>query len=357
MLPVLDLRPLVLALAPFAVDALVPGDPAPARPTPTSSSSSAEIATKLADQLERSYVFEDKGRAMAAALRAKAASGAWKDVEGRALADALTDTCRAVADDKHLRVRHEGEGAPRPQSPFLAEGSAAQRHWAQRNHGFERAERLQGNVGYLDVRSFAPHESSKAAATAAMAFVQDTDALVIDLRKNGGGQPESVRYLCSYFFGEEPVLLNVLVNRELGTREEFWTLRDLPGKRYGDKPVFVLVGKDTFSGAEEFAYDLQTRGRATVVGMTSGGGAHPVDRRALGGGYSVMLPIARAENPVTKTNWESVGVVPTVEVDEEGALERAWGLALEHLASQEKDAMRKKHLEELAAEKLGKTAR
>lgn len=350
MFQTVDLRPLAAALAALILDG------SPPTPTPAASAQN-EVATKLAAELERSYVFEDKGAAMAAALRAKTASGAWAGLEGPALADALTATCRSVADDKHLRVRHDSASSPRPQSAFLMDPEAARRDWAQRNHGFERAERLQGNVGYLEIREFVPSDLSRATASAAMAFLQDTDALVIDLRRNGGGDPDAVRYLCSYFFGAEPVLLNTLVNREKDEREEWWTLRELPGKRYVDKPVFVIVGARTFSAAEEFAYDLQSLRRATIVGRTSGGGAHPVDRRVLVSDYSVMLPVARAENPVTKTNWEGVGVVPEVDVAEDAALDRAWGLALAELSKSETDATRRKQLAELAAEKSGKSAR
>ncbi len=351
----LDPRSLAVVLASLLAGILP--DPGPAGDPVAAHSASAAVATKLADELERSYVFEDKGAAMAAALRAKSASGDWKALEGDALADALTETCRSITNDKHLRVRHDRAGAPKPQSAFLMDEGAARREWTQRNHGFERAERLQGNVGYLEIREFVPSDMSRETAAAAMTFLQDTDALVIDLRKNGGGDPESVRFLCSYFFGAEPVHLNTLVNRELGQVEEYWTLRELPGRRYVDKPVYVLVSGKTFSAAEECAYNLQSLGRATIVGRTSGGGAHPVDRRALGHDYSVMLPIARAENPVTKTNWEGVGVVPTVDVADEAALDRAWGLALERLAEREQDATRRKLLLELAAEKSGKSAR
>jgi hypothetical protein len=311
----------------------------------------AQVATKLAAELERSYVYEDKGVAMAAALRAKAATGAWKDLRGRELATALTDTCRSVVDDKHLSVRFQPPGGEQAQNSFLLDETAARREWTQRNFGFERAERMQGNVGYLELREFVPANLSRATAAAAMAFLQDTDALVLDLRRNGGGDPASVQFLCSYFFDSEPVHLNTLVNRELGEVDEFWTLRDLPGRRYLKKPVFVLVSGKTFSGAEEFAYDLQSQGRATIVGRTTGGGAHPCDLRQLGGDFSVVVPVARAENPITKTNWEGVGVVPNVDVADDVALEHAWALALEQMAEKETDAGRRKLLADLAAEK------
>lgn len=317
----------------------------------------AEVVTKLAAELERSYVFEDKGLAMAAALKSKSASEDWSKLDGDALAEALTATCRSVTNDLHLRVLHEKDGASKSRNAFFLDEDGARREWQRRNFGFERAERLRGNVGYLEIREFVPSDLSRSTAAAAMAFLQDTDALVIDLRKNGGGDPEAVRFLCSYFFGEEPVLLNRLVNREMGTSNEFWTLKELPGKRYVDKPVFVLVGNRTFSAAEEFAYNLQSRGRATIVGKTTGGGAHPISMRKLAPGYSVSIPVARAENPVTKTNWEGTGVKPEIEVADDVALDRATTLAYEHLAANEKDAERKSELSRLAAEKGGSAAR
>jgi C-terminal processing protease CtpA/Prc len=119
----------------------------------------------------------------------------------------------------------------------------------------------------------------------------------------------------------------------------------------------VLTSEKTFSAAEESAYDLQSRGRATIVGRTTGGGAHPVDRRRLGGGFSVTVPVARAENPVTKTNWERVGVQPDVDVDAERALDRAWSSALESLPQAETDPERRQALVDLAAQKLAGAAR
>jgi len=348
MFPPIDLRPLAASLALFIAGGADKPAPSPAK----------DVATKLAAALEQSYVFADKGCTMAAALRTKAESGAWKDLEGDVLARALTEECQAITHDKHLNVGHErSDSGPRMRVPGSRDPQAEKRQTFQRNNGFERAERMQGNVGYLDVRGFPQADLFTPTAAAAMAFLQNTDALVIDLRRNGGGDPEAVRYLCSWFFGSEPVHLNTLVNREMKTSDEYWTLRELPVPRYLDKPVFVLIGSHTFSAAEECAYNLQSLQRATIVGQTSGGGAHPVDRRDLGHGFSVMLPVARAENPVTKTNWEGVGVKPDVEVSEDAALEAAWALALDGLAAHETDPERRQQLQQLAAEKRGKSPR
>ncbi len=315
----------------------------------------AEVVERLAAELEQSYVFEDQARALARTLREKAASGAWNALEGPDFARALTEECQAATKDKHLTIRYRIEQQLTNLPP--EEERDERRFWQQRNFGYERAERLQGNVGYLELRGFAPIDLARPTAAAAWAFVQDTDALIIDLRRNGGGAPGGVQLFCSYLFGVEPVHLNDIYTRESDETRSFWTLRDLAGRRYLDKPVFVLTGAYTFSGAEECAYNLQTHKRATLIGQTTGGGAHPVDSRRLGPGFTVMLPVSRAINPITKTNWEGVGVKPDVEAAESEALDRAHALAVEALIATEKDDNHKQGLQRLLTELRAKYAR
>jgi retinol-binding protein 3 len=234
------------------------------------------------------------------------------------LAARLTADLRRLAGDKHLGVREVSAGRrspPRAGSPPGVD-----------NHGYAESKLLEGNVGYVDLRFFAPAEVAEEAAGRAMQAVATADALVFDLRNNGGGAPSGVQYLCSYLFTDK-VHLNSLYWREGDRTEEFWTLDEVRGKKRPDVPVFVLTSERTFSGAEEFAYDLQTRKRATIVGEVTGGGANPGGSFALGPGLSMGVPTGRAINPVTQTNWEGVGVQPDVLVDEEHALERALELA------------------------------
>jgi C-terminal processing protease CtpA/Prc len=185
---------------------------------------------------------------------------------------------------------------------------------------------LDGNVGYVDLRFFAPAEAAQEAAGRAMEAVATADTLVFDMRNNNGGAPSGVQYLCSYLFADR-VHLNSLYWRKGERTEEFWTLDEVRGKKRPDVPVFVLTSKRTFSGAEEFAYNLQTRKRATIVGEVTGGGAHPGGSFALAPGLSLSVPTGRAINPVTRTNWEGAGVQPDVPVNEEQALARALELA------------------------------
>jgi C-terminal processing protease CtpA/Prc len=199
------------------------------------------------------------------------------------------------------------------------------------NGGYRRVERLPGNVGYLQVDGFMHPDVAADPAAAAMNFLANTDALIIDLRRNGGGGPQSVALLCSYLFDEKPVHLNDLYWRKGDRTEEFWTLKELAGKRYLGRDVYLLTSHRTFSAAEEFAYDLQSLKRVTIVGETTGGGAHPGGGVPIGEHFMVFIPSGRAINPITKTNWEGTGVKPDVEATADKALETAHQLAVKKL--------------------------
>jgi hypothetical protein len=181
----------------------------------------------------------------------------------------------------------------------------------RQNFGFRRLEILPGNIGYLDLRSFDPPAVAGDTAVAAMQFLSKADSIIFDLRQNGGGDPKMVQLLCSYFFdAEPPVLLNSLFWREGNVTQEFWTLPGLQGERMPDTPLFILISARTGSAAEEFAYNLQTRGRARLIGETTAGAANPGDVFEIGNGFSMFISTGKAINPVTGDNWEEKGVAP-----------------------------------------------
>lgn len=194
------------------------------------------------------------------------------------------------------------------------------------NAGFKSVKILDGNVGYIDLRGFAGLESGKEVADAYMKLMSRTDAIIIDLSKNGGGSPNMVQYLCSYFFNQK-LLLNSLYWREGNTTEEFWTLDDVGGQKMQDIPLFIMTSERTFSGAEEFSYNMQTQKRATLVGQTTGGGANPGRSMRINDNLSVFIPTGKAINPVTKTNWEGVGVIPEVATTVEDTYDKTLDLA------------------------------
>lgn len=314
------------------------GDPAP---RVLDDEARGEVLERILEELEHGYVFPEVAKRMEEDVRTRITRGEYASLTDReAFARTLTQHLQSVSRDKHLRVVVRDDAGPREPSPAERDEMRA-RHAAEaawQNYGFERVERLAGNVGYLELRAFEPADLAAATATAAWTFLANTDALIVDLRQNGGGEPNMVARMCSHLFGPEPVHLNDLYFRPEDKTEEFWTLRELEGPRYLDKPVFVLTSARTFSAAEEFAYNLQSLRRATIVGETTGGGAHPGDLRPLGHGLAAFVPNGRAINPITKTNWEGTGVVPEVAAPAQEALATAHALALDALIATRPDS-------------------
>jgi hypothetical protein len=308
---------LSLLVALCAVPSLAPAQDVSA--TPLTPAARDRVIDGILEALDRAYVFPAVAGQMRKSITARRASGEYTTVSNPSdLASMLTRHLQEVSRDKHLRVRHGNPPAPSPRP-----------QGAQAPGAIGGAEILPGNIGYVEVRSFGYPAAAIAEAVAKeMSLVADADALIIDVRRNGGGSPEAVALISSYLFGEQPVHLNSLYFRPANSTEDFYTLRSVAGKRFGpDKPVYVLTSKGTFSAAEEFAYNLQSRKRATIVGETSGGGAHPGGMRPVGEGFAVFVPSGRAINPITKTNWEGVGVIPEVRVPADSALSAALELA------------------------------
>ena len=201
------------------------------------------------------------------------------------------------------------------------------------NFGIHRVERLDGNIGYLDIRRVPVPAFAGQAITAAMELVAGTFALIIDLRRNGGGSPDGVVFWCSYLFPNPPTHFNDIFHADTGETRQFWSLDYVPGSRYLNRPVYVLTSSRTFSGGEDFCYTLQALGRAVVIGETTGGGAHPTRGFPISAAVHIAIPFARSINPVTGTNWEGTGVVPDIAVPEAEARDVAYGKALQHVLS------------------------
>jgi retinol-binding protein 3 len=310
-------------------------------------------------KLNQYYVFPETAKKMGEALRARIAKGEYDQLtSAKALADKLTADLREVSRDKHLFVRYSN--APVPDRAFNAPpaGPALQQQAAfaaKVNYGFEKVERMQGNIGYVDIRGFVPPEVGGETASAAMNFIANTDALIVDLRFNGGGEPAMIAYLSSYLF-DTPTHLNDIYTRVDDSTQQWWTSPFVPGRRFGGKkPVFVLTSSHTFSGGEEFAYNIKNLGRGTVIGETTGGGAHPVDGAKLSEHFELGVPFARAISPITKTNWEGTGVVPEISVPADQALDKAYQLALEKVITATEDPQRKAGLQRVLDEKKRKS--
>ena len=291
-----------------------------------------QVVDSILKRLNDSYVFPDIAKKMEQSIRERVDKKEYDQItSAKQFATKLTDDLQAVSKDKHLRVRYSSEVIPERgprREPSAEEQEQRRRDLTYMNHGFSKVERLPGNIGYLEFLNFMDEELGADTVAAAMNFLKNSDALIIDMRRNGGGNPAMVALVCSYLFGPEPVHLNDLYWREGNRTDEFWTRKEVAGKRYLNKDVYVLTSNRTFSGAEEFSYNLKNLKRATIVGETTGGGAHPGGGFRISEHFQMFVPTGRAISPITKTNWEGTGVTPDVSVPADQALVVARLMAL-----------------------------
>jgi hypothetical protein len=322
------------ALAAAQTPAGPPGPPAP----PLSAPERAEVLQTLSAKLGTNYVFPDVAARISAALPAKVQAYP-PALTAPAFGDLLSKDLRALGDDKHFRVFYDPrfhQDATPDAVPTADEMERQRTEVAQVGFGIEKVQRLPGNVAYVELRGFGPPELVAAAYRAAMTLVNGSDALILDLRRNGGGSPDSVALWMSHFFPQgDQRHLNDIYTRSTDKTQQFWTAPSV-AERYA-KPVYVLTSARTFSGGEECAYDFQTQKRAVLIGQTTGGGANAGDRFSLGHGMVVNIPTARAINPITHTNWEHVGVKPDIEVPAAQAQQTAYVAILRSLAAQVAD--------------------
>lgn len=290
----------------------------------------------IAKNLNEFYVYPDLAQKMADAVRANQKVGDYDAVtDPDAFANRLTKDLQAVSHDKHLRVDYSPVRLPpeeqKEQKPTPEQEAQFRKMLERTNCSFQKVEILPRNIGYLKFNAFPEPTFCGATVVAAINFLAHVEAIIFDLRENGGGDPRMVAMISSYLF-DKPTHLNDLYNRKEDFTTQYWTMAYVPGATLADKPAFVLTSKSTFSGAEEFTYNLKNLKRATIVGETTGGGAHPVAGHRIDDHFMIGVPFARAVNPISKTNWEGTGVEPDVPVKAADALEKAEELAASKLA-------------------------
>jgi retinol-binding protein 3 len=333
----------------FALALAVPLLAAPPAPPAVSAADRAAIVDDIAAALNEIYVFPETARKMEQHVRQQLKNGAYDRLGTLdAFTEKLTEDLQSVSRDLHLRVfwtpeppPAEGTGGPTPEQRQRFEAALR-----RDNYCFRKVERLSGNVGYLKLDCFADAGLGGATAVAAMSFLSGSEALIFDLRDNGGGSPSMIQLLTSYLLAGEPTHLNSFYIRQGDRTEQFWTHAWVPGTRLPDVPTFVLTSGRTFSAAEEFTYNLKNLKRATLVGETTGGGAHPVNQHQVKGyPVAVSLPFGRAINPVSGTNWEGTGVEPDVKVPAAEALDEAHARALAAVAEKATDPEHRAELE------------
>ncbi|HMG02651.1 MAG TPA: S41 family peptidase [Edaphobacter sp.] len=295
------------------------------------------VLDSIYKNLDDFYVYPDVAKKMEDNLRNHQQRGDYNTItNGGVFAERLTSDMREISHDHHLGVDYAPFKTPEPpadQHGPSAEEQARRRQSLERiNCGFVKAEILPHNIGYLKFNMFSPPEACAPTVIAAMNFMAHVDAIIFDLRTNGGGDPKMVAFIASYLF-DQSTHLSDIYDRPKDSTTQYWTSAYVPGPRLANTPAFVLTSKITFSGAEDFTYNLKIAKRVTVIGETTGGGAHPVSGHRIDDHFSIGVPFARSINLTTKTNWEGTGVEPDVKVPAADALDTATKLAIEKIRS------------------------
>ncbi|WP_211240794.1 S41 family peptidase [Hamadaea tsunoensis] len=292
---------------------------------------SAAVIEETARLLTGQYVFPEVAEQLADLLQRRLAAGAY-DVDGpEELAGLVTADLQSVNEDRHLRLKYHAD----PVSPEQGAATLAsmRRDFDTSLGGAPRVELLDGGVAVVELAPMLfPLEWAAEPVSAALTLASSARALIVDLRANRGGDPDTVAFVCSYLL-DERTHLNTMYWRAGERSEQSWSLPHVPGARFGgSKPLYLLSSESTFSAAEELAYDLQQLGRAVVVGEPTRGGAHPCRGWTVHPHLEVTVPTGRAVNPVSGANWEGIGVQPDVPCAAAEALDQAYALALARLA-------------------------
>ncbi len=282
----------------------------------------------ISENLLESYINLDLAKQMSSAIKlnSKKYSSISNPIE---FSEILTADLQSVSKDLHLNVRFEPKRIAQSKRLMSDEMELEMEKkmamkMAEVNFGFTETKILDGNIGYLNLRMFADIKYAEEAATAAMNFLRNTNALIIDLRTNGGGDPSIMQFLSSYFFDETPVLLSDFYERKTNTKTQLFTLAQVQGTRYTNKPVYILTSSNTFSAAEAFTYILKYLDKAIVVGEVTKGGANRTKRINLNDDFTISVPYIESIHPITKTNWEGKGVQPDIKTFEKDAFITAY---------------------------------
>jgi retinol-binding protein 3 len=287
-----------------------------------------DVVNNLCKSLLDNYIFEDTAINMKNSLLKSLTAGLYDSITNpQEFAYRLTTDLRKIYDDKHLSIIFDTKMQENlaDTSKLKEEEKRKQNRvaYAQENFGFKKVEILGGNVGYIYFdRFFGFNDESKERVNSAFSFVKYANALIIDVRNNGGGSPDMDEYISSFLLQPKTQLSSFYERRNDSMELSYTYQPDIPVS-FASKPIYILVNRRTFSAAETFAYDLQHLHRATIIGETTGGGAHAVQPIDISNGFFGLIPYARAINPITKTNWESVGVKPDVNVISDNAEDAA----------------------------------
>lgn len=318
------------------------------------------LVDSLGKALKRWYIYPDKAELISKTISANCKKGAYDKIPGRReLADAIHNDIQKVHHDGHMRVMYAPGFEQRlitvlPDSLQKKETEIELKRQQKHNFYFTKSEFMLDNIGYLRWDAFVGFTKEAAPIyDAAFRFVSNAKALIIDMRYNGGGSPETVNAMLNYFFTKK-LPMNHIIDFNKDTVKHYTDPSVTSFKL--EMPVYILTSKRTFSGAEDFTYAMKYAKRATIVGDTTGGGAHPTGPAPLGHGFVLNVPTARSYHEITKTNWEGTGVYPDVYVKGDLALERAQLLIAKELLNKAIDADEKQEAEWLVSTSENKLA-
>ena len=303
------------------------------------------IVSSIQTNLQETYIDLELSNKMVAELKKNLNSKKYSAITNpNDFSETLTEDLQEVSQDLHLKVRFEPKRIAKkkrvmPEDMRLKMEQRMAMKMSEINYGFIETKILNGNIGYLNLKLFSDTKYAEDAATAAMNFLSNTNAIIIDLRSNGGGVPSMMQLLSSYFYDETPVLLSNFYERKTDSTTQMHTLAQVDGKRYTNKPVYILTSKQTFSAAEAFAYTLKHLDKATVVGEVTKGGANRTKRINLNDDFTISIPYINPVHPITKSNWEGVGVLPNIETSNEDALAYAYVDAIDQTVDRNKNGM------------------
>jgi tetratricopeptide (TPR) repeat protein len=288
------------------------------------------IITSIQKNLNESYVNLELSNKMVTELNRNVTSEKYKSITNpKEFSDSLTEDLQKISNDFHLKVNFEPKRIAQSKK-ILPDDIKAKRErvmamkMAEINFGFSEVKILNGNIGYLDLHMFADIKYAKDAATAAMNFLSNTNAIIIDLRANRGGVPSMMQLLSSYFTEAKPALLSDFYERRTDSKTQLFTFKNIDGKRKTNTPLYILTSKNTFSAAEAFSYTLKHLDKATLVGEVTKGGANRTKRFDINDQFTISIPYIESIHPVTKTNWEGKGVKPNIETSKKDAFVTAY---------------------------------
>jgi tetratricopeptide (TPR) repeat protein len=311
------------------------------------------VINKICNLILEEYVFPEVAEKCAELLKEKLSKGKYDNLfHPGDFANEIVSDLQSISNDKHFRLSvlfgMEDKKRKDNNSQADLQRKIEYNHFLQRgNFGFIKVQWKSGNIGYLDLRAFISVDIAAEKAISVMKFLSNMDAIIIDLRKQvKGGAPEMVALLCSYFF-KKPTLLGTTYIRKTNKTYENWTLGKVDGNRMHDVPLYILTSNHVFSAGESFTYSLQALNRVKVIGEITKGGAHLTKPVKLNERFIFYVPFGRAINPITKTNWEGVGIKPDIIVDADDAFDVALKMA-------QKAAKKHRKLREERDKKLAK---